>query len=101
MEKEQILKMARNEKEDEGKIVEANKGRTIGEATFLIVFAFIYIFNWINGIDNGLLTALLFAYLSGESMARYFFQKKQIYLFSYIAMLAITVLYLIIYIRGI
>ena len=38
MNKEQILKIAREEKEDEGKIAEANKGRIIGEVTFLVVF---------------------------------------------------------------
>jgi hypothetical protein len=100
MNKEQILKIAREEKEDEGKIAEANKGRIIGEVTFLVVFGFIYILNWIKGVDNDLLTALLFAYLSGENMSRYFFQKKRIYIFSYIATLLITVIYLFLYIKG-
>lgn len=100
MNKEQILKIAREEKEDEGKIAEANKGRIIGEVTFLAVFGFIYILNWVKGVDNDLLTALLFAYLSGENMSRYFFQKKRIYIFSYIATLLITVIYLFLYIKG-
>lgn len=71
MDKEEILKRSRAEKEDEGEIYAANKGRRAGVAAFCMVFIIIVVFNIITGQSNYMPFAMFWAYAAAEGWGKY------------------------------
>ena len=71
MDKEDILKRSRREK-DEGLTYAQDRGRQYGVVGFLVLFLVIMIYNMVRGLDNSLPLTLFWAYLSCEAAGRYF-----------------------------
>lgn len=65
---------------DEGAANAENKGLRYGITAFSIVFIFVVILNFINGISNYASFAMLWAFLDAESYQRYCFDKDRGYL---------------------
>lgn len=66
MDKEDILKRSRREK-DEGLTYAQDRGRQYGVVGFLVLFLVIMIYNMVRGLDNSLPLTLFWAYLSCEA----------------------------------
>lgn len=82
MNREEILAKSRKENIDEGMIEAENKGRKMGVGVFCIVFAFIVIFNIINGqTTDRAVKAMFWAFLAVEAYPKYAFTKQKSYLF--------------------
>lgn len=71
MDREEILKRSRAEKEDEGETYAANKGRRTGVAAFCMVFIIIIVFNIITGQSNYMPFAMFWAYIAAEGWGKY------------------------------
>lgn len=80
MEKEEILAKSRKENDDEGLIEAANRGRKLGYSTFCAIFLFICILNIFTGNTNYAPSAMFFAFVAGESYAKYKFTQEKGYL---------------------
>ena len=76
MDKEDILKRSRREK-DEGLTYAQDRGRQYGVVGFLVLFLVIMIYNMVRGLDNSLPLTLCWAYLSCEAAGRYFARKEK------------------------
>ena len=85
MNKEEILLKSRKENNDEGLKVAENKGREIGMAAFCIVFIFVVLFNFFNGIDSTASMAMFWEFLAAEAYPKYRFTKNKTYLVTTIA----------------
>jgi len=86
MEKEEILEKSRQEKRDEGKEFVFDKGRKSGVTGMVIIFCILAVFNLYTGREatNSALVAMMFAYLSCESLGKYTITKRKIDLFKII-----------------
>lgn len=80
MNKEEILAKSRQEKNDEGFIASRSQGQKIGIGAFCIVFAFIVIFNFMNGQPSYAPMAMFWAFLAAEAYPQYKFTKNKGYL---------------------
>jgi hypothetical protein len=82
MDKDEILKKSREQKEDEGLIFAENKGRYFGAIGFVSVFITLLFFNFFTGQDNYALFAMFWAYGAAEAYGKYRVTKKKVYLVS-------------------
>lgn len=85
MDKEEILKKSREQKEDEGTVYADNKGRRYGVIGFCSVFIIIMFFNIFTKQNNFIPYSMFFAYTSAEAYGKYRAAKAT-------ALLATTVL---------
>ncbi|MEA4954533.1 MAG: DUF6442 family protein [Pseudoflavonifractor sp.] len=77
MEKEEILKKSREQKEDEGTVYADNKGRRYGVIAFCSVFIIIMAFNLFTGQNNFVPYSMFFAYMSAEAYGKYRIAKEK------------------------
>ena len=71
MDREEILKRSRAEKEDEGNTFLANRGRRLGVAGFCTMFIVLLVFNLITGQSSYSILALFWCYISLEAWGKY------------------------------
>ncbi len=71
MDKEEILKKSREQKEDEGTVYADNKGRRYGVIGFCSVFIIIMFFNIFTKQNNFVPYSMFFAYMSAEAYGKY------------------------------
>ncbi|MPM95106.1 hypothetical protein SDC9_142257 [bioreactor metagenome] len=71
MDKEEILKKSREQKEDEGTVYADNKGRRYGVIGFCSVFIIIMFFNIFTRQNNFVPYSMFFAYMSAEAYGKY------------------------------
>lgn len=71
MDKNEILKRSREQKEDEGTVFAENKGRRYGVAGFCTVYIIIIFFNIFTNQNNFVPHSLFFAYMAAEAYGRY------------------------------
>lgn len=77
MNKAEILKMSRNQKEDEGTVYTDNKGRRYGVAGFCSVFIIIVVFNIFTKQNNFIPYSMFFAYLAAEAYGKHCVTKQK------------------------
>lgn len=77
MDKEEILKKSREQKEDEGIVFADNKGRRYGEIGFCSIFIIIMLFNFFNKQNNFIPFSMFWAYISAETFGKYRITKKK------------------------
>jgi hypothetical protein len=77
MDKEEILKMSRAEKKDEGVAYAENKGRRFGVIAFSAVFIVILFFNLFTGRDNFAPFSMFWAYVAAEALGHYSVTKER------------------------
>lgn len=87
MNKEEILERSRQSHKDEGVEYAENQGRKIGFGVFVILFAFLVIFNFIYGETNTFyaISSLFWAFMAAEAYAKYRFVKQKAYLVTAVA----------------
>lgn len=71
MDREEILKRSRAEKEDEGSTFLENRGRRAGVAGFCSMFTALLIFNFLTGQPSYSIHALFWCYISLEAWGKY------------------------------
>lgn len=71
MDREEILKRSREQKEDEGTVYADNKGRRYGVIGFCSVFIIILLFNILTKQNNFVPYSMFFAYVAAEAYGRY------------------------------
>lgn len=71
MDKEEILKRSREQKEDEGTAYADNNGRRYGVMGFCSVFIIIMFFNIFTKQNNFIPYSMFFAYMSAEAYGKY------------------------------
>lgn len=77
MNKEEILKMSRAQKEDEGVVYTDNKGRRYGVIGFSTFFIIIVLFNLFNRQNNFVPFSMFWAYASAEAYGKYKTNKSK------------------------
>lgn len=77
MDKEQILKISREQKEDEGTAYAEDKGRRYGVMAFCSVFIIITFFNIFTKQNNFVPYSMFFAYMSAEAYGKYRITKTK------------------------
>lgn len=80
MDKEEILKKSREQKEDEGVTFAENKGQRFGIVGFASVFVIIVFFNLFTGQNNFVPFTMFWAYAAAEAYGEYSVTKKKSYL---------------------
>jgi len=80
MKKDEILAKSRKEGKDEGTIYAQNKGRGFGVVGLSLIFIFVAIFNFVNGISSYSVFALFFGFLAMEAYGKYTVIKQKAYL---------------------
>lgn len=95
MNKEEILKKSRKERNDEGLLEAENNGRKLGYMVFSLVFIFILTINFLNGKSSYAPMAMFWAFLAAEAYPKFKFTKQKVYLVSTFAGSIASVLYLI------
>lgn len=85
MNKEEILAKSRQEKNDEGFVAARSRGQKVGIGAFCVVFAFIAIFNFLNGQSSYAPMAMFWAFLAAEAYPQYTFTKNKGYFIAVIA----------------
>lgn len=71
MDKEEILRRSRAEKEDEGETYAANKGRRAGVIAFCLVFIVIILFDFLTEQNSYAPLAMFWAYIAAEGWGKY------------------------------
>lgn len=98
MNKEDILTKSRKSKEDEGVEFIENKGIRLGLGIFSIISLLIVVFNEIVGLESFDIFTLIFVFASTESITKYKFTHKKIYIVSTIFSIIFCIVCLIAYI---
>jgi hypothetical protein len=80
MEKDEILRKSRAQKEDEGVVFADNNGRRFGAIGFCSVFCILVLFNFLNGQNNFAPFAMFWAYGAAEAYGKYRVTKKKAYM---------------------
>ena len=103
MNKDEILKKSRQQKNDEGMEHAENSGRKFGFAAFTFVFIFILIFSFFMGIQNYAIFALYWTFIAAESIPKYRFTNNKTYLIiaiaGFIAAIAFLLRFLMVSVR--
>lgn len=71
MDREEILKRSRAEKEDEGVTYAENKGRRVGVIAFCLVFVIIAVFDFLMEQNSYAPFAMFWAYIAAEGWGKY------------------------------
>lgn len=77
MEREEILRRSRAEKEDEGSTFLENKGRRFGVAGFCLMFIVLLVFNCVTGQSSYSIHALFWCYISLEAWGKYRLSRQK------------------------
>lgn len=77
MDREEILRRSRAEKEDEGSTFLENKGRRFGVAGFCVIFIVLLVFNGITGQSSYSIHALFWSYISLEAWGKYRVSRRR------------------------
>lgn len=77
MNKEEILKKSRKERNDEGLLEAENKGRKLGYIAFSLVCFFILTVDFLNGKSSYAPMAMFWAFLAAESYPKFKFTKQK------------------------
>lgn len=80
MDREEILKRSRAEKEDEGRTFLENRGRRLGVAGFCVMFIVLLVFNAITGQSPYSIHALFWCYISLEAWGKYRLSRQRKFL---------------------
>lgn len=95
MNKEEILKKSREQKEDEGVAYAEDKGRRYGVMGFCAVFIVIIFFNLFTGQNNFVPNSMFFAYLAAEAYGKYRLDRKKAFMTTTVFGAIASVLFLI------
>ena len=79
MDREEILKRNRAEKEDEGSTFLANRGRRLGIAGFCAMFIVLLVFNVVTGQSSYSIHALFWCYISLEAWGKYRLSRQRVF----------------------
>ncbi len=77
MEREEVLRRSRAEKEDEGSTFLENKGRRFGVAGFCILVIGLLAFNFFTGQSSYSIHALFWCYISLEAWGKYRISRRK------------------------
>lgn len=80
MDREEILKRSRAEKEDEGNTFLENRGRRLGVAGFCIMVSALLVFDFITGQSSYSVLALFWCYISLEAWGKYRISRQKRFL---------------------
>jgi hypothetical protein len=98
MNKEEILKKSRDQKEDEGTIYADNNGRRYGVIAFSSIFIIITFFNLFTKQNNFIPYCMFFAYMSAEAYGKYRATKVKVFMTTTILASFASVAFLICYV---
>ena len=94
MDKGEILKKSREQKEDEGVVFADNKGRRFGVVAFSSVFVILMIFNLFTGQNNFALYSMFWAYVAAEAYGKHSVTKKKVYITTTVVAAIATLVFL-------
>ena len=77
MDREEILRRSRAEKEDEGITFLENRGRRFGAAGFCAMFIVLLVFNGAMGQSSHSIHALFWCYISLEAWGKYRISRRR------------------------
>ena len=80
MDRDEVLKRSRAEKEDEGNTFLENRGRRFGVAGFCAMYILLVVFNSITGQSCYSIHALFWCYFSLEAWGKYWTSRRRVYL---------------------
>ena len=100
MDKKEILNKSRNSSTDEGLEYFENKGLRIGYTAFYFVAIFMIIFKNYIGKESDSILTLLWIFSAVDSMSKFKFTHKKIYLFGSIIALILMVYSFVNFILG-
>ena len=80
MDREEILKRSRAEKEDKGRTFLENRGRRLGVTGFCVMFIVLLVFNAITGQSSCSIHALFWCYISLEAWGKYRLSRQRKFL---------------------
>lgn len=80
MDREEILKRSRAEKEDEGNTFLENRGRRLGVVGFCLMFIGLLVFNFITNRSSYSIHALFWCYISLEAWGKYRISRQRRFL---------------------
>lgn len=80
MDREEILKRSRAEKENEGNTFLENRGRRLGVVGFCLMFIGLLVFNFITNRSSYSIHALFWCYVSLEAWGKYRTSRQQRFL---------------------
>ncbi len=94
MNKEEVLKLSREQKEDEGELFAENSGRRFGVIGFSAVFVILLLFNFLTGQSNFVPFTMFWAYGAAEAYGKYCVTKKKVFLITTIFAAVASLCYL-------
>lgn len=80
MDREEILRHSRAEKEDEGSTFAENRGRRFGVAGFCILHILLVVFNLATSQSSYSIHALFWCYISLEAWGKYRTSRRRVFL---------------------
>ena len=80
MDRDEILRRSRAEKEDEGNTFLENKGRRWGIIGFCVMYILLVVFDLIMGQSSYSIHALFWCYISLEAWGKYRISRRQVFL---------------------
>lgn len=95
MDRDEVLKKSREQKEDEGAVYVENKGRQYGVVGFCTVFAIILFFNLFTRQNNFVPYSMFFAYMAAEAYGKYRIGKQKALIVTMILAAVAAVLFLV------
>lgn len=98
MNKEDVLKKSREEKEDEGTVYAENKGRRYGAIAFCSFFIVILLFNLSTGQSIHMPMSMFWIYVSAEACGKYSASKSKALLTTTVAGAIAAIGFLVCYI---
>lgn len=101
MNKEEILRKSREEKQDEGREYVYNRGRRLGISAVTVVMIILVIFNIINDESNYAILGMYWIYLGFEALGQYRVAKERTMLVSTVAGVFAGVVFVICHILGV
>lgn len=82
MDRDEILKRSRAEKEDEGNTFMENRGRRFGVVGFCLMFVVLLVFNFITDQSSYSIHAMFWSYISLEAWGKYRASHQTVFLTS-------------------
>ena len=80
MDRDEVLKRSRAEKEDEGSIFLENRGRRFGVIGFCILYILLVVFDLFTGQSSYSIHALFWCYISLEAWGKYRASRRRAFL---------------------
>ena len=98
MDRDEILKRSRAEKEDEGNTFLENRGRRFGVVGFCAMVIVLLVFNLITGQSSYSILALFWCYISLEAWGKYRLSRQRTFLTTGILTAVTSLCFLICYV---